>query len=160
MPERPTFRAHGAQMIETHLEKMLAVAEAVESNEDVEAVHDMRVASRRLRAALSVFGTAFPHGRFARFDADVKAVTTSLGEARDLDVMIETLEALEATVPANERAGIAAFVQEKRQARNRLQKPVVQALRRMEKRDLRGQFERLRERSEPDGSEEPTEGAE
>src|SRR5579871_2580831 len=117
----PTFRTYATQAIRESLHKMLSHAEGVREGEDIEAVHDMRVASRRLRAALSVFGAAFPGRDFARFERDVKAVTDALGAARDLDVMIDTLQKMEGELPPAEQAGIESFVQEKRSQRDKLQ---------------------------------------
>jgi CHAD domain-containing protein len=63
---------------------------------DVEAVHDLRVAARRLRSALTLF--AFdPDGRRARrADRTLGALARAAGRGRDLDVGIEILEALPA----------------------------------------------------------------
>ena len=46
----------------------------------------MRVATRRLRAALEVFEPCFPAGQFADALAEVKAIADALGERRDRDV--------------------------------------------------------------------------
>ncbi len=59
--------------------------------EDPEELHDMRVASRRLRVAIKVFGEALPV-RLRRMEAEMKWAATVLGEARDLDVQLEQLE--------------------------------------------------------------------
>jgi CHAD domain-containing protein len=50
---------------------------------DEDGVHDMRVATRRLRAALQVFGAA---GKLTRLEADVKRLQDALGAVRDLHV--------------------------------------------------------------------------
>src|SRR5688500_1971077 len=47
-------------------EGMLAHLEGVRLGTDIEAVHDMRVASRRLVAAMRVFHAAFPTRHYAR----------------------------------------------------------------------------------------------
>ena len=59
---------------------------------DVERVHDMRVATRRLRAAMEVFEPCFPRKRFRKALKEVKALADALGERRDRDVEIEFLE--------------------------------------------------------------------
>lgn len=59
--------------------------------EDPEELHDMRVASRRLRAAIKVFGEALPV-RLQGMEAEIKWLATALGEVRDLDVQLEQLE--------------------------------------------------------------------
>ncbi len=54
---------------------------------DIEGVHQMRVALRRLRAALELFAPWFDDGSQARFTADVKWIAASLAAVRDLDVL-------------------------------------------------------------------------
>ncbi len=142
-PEDQTFREFGAQVIRASLHKMLSHAGGVRSGTDIVAVHDMRVASRRLRAAITVFGPAFSGGSFRRFERDVKAVTDELSLARDLDVMIDTLMKLESTLAPGEQAGIEQFVQEKQAERSHMQNAVDKALDRMEKRDLSAQFDEV-----------------
>jgi inorganic triphosphatase YgiF len=64
---------------------------ALEAGDAVEAVHQMRVAMRRLRAALGLFGKAFPHAEFEALRAESKRIAATLGEARDWDVFVERL---------------------------------------------------------------------
>jgi inorganic triphosphatase YgiF len=64
---------------------------ALEAGDKVEAVHQMRVAMRRLRSALSLFGRAFPHAEFDALRAESKEIAVALGEARDWDVFVERL---------------------------------------------------------------------
>jgi CHAD domain-containing protein len=144
LPREPVrFRDYAAQVIEERLEKMLSYVEGVRMAEDIEAVHDMRVASRRLRAALSIFSSAFPATEFAHFEREVKMVTRALGNARDLDVMIETLQQLDTLLPEHQRAGMEAFIAEKASERKALQKDVQNALDHLEKSDLRGKFAQM-----------------
>ena len=58
--------------------------------EDIEALHDMRVATRRLRTALSVFDAALP-APVGLLRPEFGWVADALGEVRDLDVQIEWL---------------------------------------------------------------------
>ena len=77
---------------------------------DIERVHDMRVASRRLRAVLEIFEPCFPQGDFKTVLRDVKALADALGERRDPDVHIEDMEEFEKHVQAAVRPGIEALV--------------------------------------------------
>ncbi|MGH3144986.1 MAG: CHAD domain-containing protein, partial [Rubrobacter sp.] len=61
--------------------------------EDPEELHDMRVATRRLRAAMKVFEGALPE-RAKWFREELRWVAGALGEVRDLDVQIGRLESL------------------------------------------------------------------
>ncbi len=79
------------------LRKQFAAMQAHEPGtrlgEDAEELHDMRVATRRMRAALKLFSGALPQ-RAGFFRDELKWVASSLGEVRDLDVQIEQLQAL------------------------------------------------------------------
>lgn len=59
----------------------------VRRGEDAEAVHDMRVATRRLRTAMRVATPFFRRGTFTPFTADVKRLADRLGAVRDLEVL-------------------------------------------------------------------------
>jgi CHAD domain-containing protein len=63
----------------------------VKAAEDIEYIHRMRVASRRLRAALPLFRNCFPKKQYSRWMREVSTITRALGEARDLDVQIAAL---------------------------------------------------------------------
>jgi triphosphatase len=60
--------------------------------EDPEEAHDMRVATRRIRAAIALFGSVLPV-RMARYREELGWVASALGAVRDLDVQLEQLEA-------------------------------------------------------------------
>lgn len=57
---------------------------------DTEGVHQMRVALRRLRAALVLFRGMAPPALLNSLDAEVKWLAGLLGTARDWDVFLET----------------------------------------------------------------------
>src|SRR3954466_4190539 len=59
---------------------------------DIERVHDMRVATRRLRAALEIFEPCFPSREHQDAFNEVKAIADALGERRDADVTIAALD--------------------------------------------------------------------
>ena len=92
--------------------------------ENVERVHDMRVATRRLRAALEVFAPCFPAKRHRKALKRVKALADALGERRDRDVAIEFLDGFVGEAPETDRAAVAALIErlreEQRQANDEL----------------------------------------
>jgi CHAD domain-containing protein len=59
---------------------------------DPEALHDMRVAARRLRAAWPIFQPCLPCDA-KRWFADLRWISGCMGRVRDLDVEIESLRA-------------------------------------------------------------------
>ena len=70
--------------------------------EDIEELHDMRVATRRLRAAVAIFSNVLPV-RAQTFREELGWLAAVLGAVRDLDVQIEGLDDMEA-----DTAGLAA----------------------------------------------------
>jgi CHAD domain-containing protein len=75
-----------------------------------ERVHDMRVATRRLRAAMEVFVPCFPRKRFRKALKEVKSLADALGARRDCDVEIEFLEQFAAEADPGDREAVAAMV--------------------------------------------------
>lgn len=58
------------------------------TSEDPEYIHQMRVATRRLRAALRLFAPVLPEGLAESMRMPLSALMTHLGRARDLDVLL------------------------------------------------------------------------
>jgi CHAD domain-containing protein len=86
-----------------------AVPRAAEGT-DIEGVHDVRVASRRLRAAMDVAAPAFPPSWYKPLHTLAKDITSELGEVRDRDVMLEYLTGERDAAPPNERPGIDRLI--------------------------------------------------
>src|SRR3546814_12195228 len=69
-------------------------------NRDIEGVHQMRVALRRLRSALSLFAPALPAALTDPLIAELRWLNGPLGRKRDIDVFLaETLVPLSAKLP-------------------------------------------------------------
>jgi CHAD domain-containing protein len=66
--------------------------EGVRTAADPEHIHDMRVASRRLRATLPIFRGCFPAQEYRTWLREIRRITRALGVARDKDVQIEFLK--------------------------------------------------------------------
>lgn len=143
--EPPRLDVYAAEVISARLERMIPHIDGVRRSEETEPVHQMRVWSRRSRAALEVFDACFDSKEYRKVEAEVKAVTDALGEARDLDVMIETLTAREEKLPPDQRAGLESFIEKMRQRRGDRQEAVRTAVARLERRDLVRRFQVLAE---------------
>ncbi len=61
---------------------------AAKSGKDIEGVHQVRVALRRMRSALTVFRPAIPRTVTDSWAQQMRQFASSLGPARDLDVFI------------------------------------------------------------------------
>ena len=76
------------------------------ANEDPEGVHQVRVASRRLRAAMDISDDSFPKQWYRPLHKTAKDVTSALGKVRDRDVQLEAFAKLWRRASAAERQGI------------------------------------------------------
>lgn len=88
-PSDPAPEA-GRRILQRHLEQFLSRRYGLAYPADIEFVHEMRVATRRLRAALRVFGRAFD-GALPDIKDRLRGLTDSFGESRDCDVFVTFL---------------------------------------------------------------------
>ncbi|MEI7832306.1 MAG: CHAD domain-containing protein [bacterium] len=117
------------------LTELVAEFEGVRRAEDIECVHRMRVASRRVRTALNLFADCFPAKRVAQWQEQIKGITKALGAARDTDVQLEVLHELLAEAPEQRYLpGIRRVILRLEQRRKRLQVRLIAALDRLEER--------------------------
>ena len=74
--------------------------------EDPEELHDMRVATRRMRAAFEVFGEAFEPKVLKTQLKGLRATGRALGHPRDMDVFMEKAHLYLNSLPEDQRAGL------------------------------------------------------
>jgi CHAD domain-containing protein len=108
------MREAAARTIAVRTQEVFEHASGVLDTSDIERVHDMRVATRRLRAALEVFEPCFPKRELKRALRDVKRLADALGTRRDPDVALAAVEAIAAKLGSAERDGIQSFEDELR----------------------------------------------
>jgi CHAD domain-containing protein len=103
-----------ARIVSVRAAELSEHSQNVLDTDDIERVHDMRVASRRLRAALEIFEPCFAKRLLRSALKDTKRLADALGERRDRDVAIASLDDFAERMPAADRAGIASLVAELR----------------------------------------------
>jgi CHAD domain-containing protein len=112
--DEPFGRA-AARVIEVRAAEVFKHSAGVLDTAEIDRVHDMRVATRRLRAAMEVFEACFPSKPFRKALKEVKALADALGARRDRDVEIEFLERfIEEGVDADDLEPVARLVVQRR----------------------------------------------
>jgi triphosphatase len=98
-----------------HFHTFLRSEPGTRMGDDPEELHDMRVATRRMRAALSIFRQALP-ARSGRLRQELGWIADGLGAVRDLDVQLQRVEGWTNQIPAEGQGGseIVAALQEAR----------------------------------------------
>jgi CHAD domain-containing protein len=124
-----SYAEAAARIVSVRASELTEHAERVLDTGDIERVHDMRVATRRLRAALEIFEPCFPAKEYRETLAAVKRLADALGERRDRDVAIAALHAFNDQMPAPDRRGVGSLIEhlrDEQEQANRELAPLVE----------------------------------
>ena len=99
-----------AKVISTRAAELGEHARGVLDTGDIERVHDMRVATRRLRASMEVFEPCFPGKPYRQALREVRRLADGLGERRDRDVAIAALTGFNDQMHVPDRKGVASLI--------------------------------------------------
>jgi CHAD domain-containing protein len=117
LPDDPMAEA-GRKVLRFHFAEMLSHEEGTRLGSDIEALHDMRVATRRMRAAFEVFGSAFQTKALKPHLKGLRLTGRSLGKVRDLDVFMEKAQAYLEKLPEEQRSGLDPLLAHWQEIRN------------------------------------------
>jgi CHAD domain-containing protein len=138
-----SFADAAAKVVAVRAQELADHSENVLDTTDIERVHDMRVATRRLRAVLEIFAPCFPKALHRDVLHDVKALADALGERRDPDVHIAALDALAARAKPSSRAGVRLLAGRFRDEQAAANERLAEALERAEATNLDGRLRQL-----------------
>jgi CHAD domain-containing protein len=96
----------GRKVLRMHLARMLHFEAGARLGEDVEELHKMRVATRRMRGAWRVFDGAYRPKVQRRYVKELRSVAQALGAVRDIDVLLEHLDDYMSRLPAPGREAL------------------------------------------------------
>jgi triphosphatase len=110
----PLARA-AKKIISQQTSRMRANTHGALTGRDPEALHNLRVASRRTRVAIEVFGRIFGRARAEAILAELSVTGKILGEVRDMDVLISGLgpKFIKLETPKNSQKRIIEFLTHK-----------------------------------------------
>ena len=155
-PDEP-YRRAGARIVRVRAGELFDNAEGVLDTRDIERVHDMRVASRRLRAVLEIFAPCFPASEFKGVLRDVKRLADALGERRDPDVHIDALTTFSKALSAANKPGVERLIEDLEQRQARANDVLAAELERAAQRGLHGRLLALADAADVDDVEDPGE---
>lgn len=93
----------------TQVLRLRQCEEGVRSPGQVESVHDMRVACRRLNSAFRLLKPYLPARRVRKLRPTLEKLRDLLGDIRNLDVLKQALDDFRASASADESAGLQAL---------------------------------------------------
>ncbi len=131
------------EVLRVRFEEILDKRAAALQTEDIEGVHDMRVATRRLRSAMRDFAPLMTRKPLKKVKKDLKRIADALGAARDEDVAIVALEKLRGkTRSKNIKSGIEDLIAERRGRREQAQINLLENISADALEELKGKFEK------------------
>jgi triphosphatase len=123
-----TMEVAGKKVLQAQFEAMLSNEEGTRAGADPEALHDMRVATRRMRAALRITGPYLEGKAARRVTNGVRSVTRALGAVRDLDVLIDRAKEFQARLPAEQQQDLDGLLSDWNARRERSRKKMLRLL--------------------------------
>ncbi len=129
------------RIITTRLHEMMAFKAGAIDGRDIEYVHDMRVASRRLRAAMRNFADCFTRKKkFRRHLKRVERITSRLGDVRDLDVLIDRFQKDLKTMPEDAQSGVQNLIRHLQREREARRVPMFRMFEELDKSNFDRKF--------------------
>ena len=101
-----TFAEAGRKVFLAQFATMLWHEAGTRTGDDIESLHDMRVATRRMRAAVDVFTTVFRKKIIKSYLSELRHLGRLLGKVRDLDVFNEKAACYLNSLPDDSRNGL------------------------------------------------------
>ena len=129
------------RIITTRFYEMMSFRKGAIDGMDIKYVHDMRVASRRLRAAMRNFADCFaPKKKFRRHLKRVERITSTLGDVRDLDVLIDRFQKDLKRVPGDAQIGVQNLIRHLQQEREERRVPMFTMFEELDKSNFERKF--------------------
>jgi hypothetical protein len=138
-----TYSEAAARTVAVRGEEVFAHSGGVLDTGDIERVHAMRVATRRLRAVIEVYAPCFDREQLRPVLRDVKDLADALGARRDPDVELLALEQFAVSMGPDERPGVELFIDRTRAEQREGNRLLAEALDHIERTDLRGRIAAL-----------------
>lgn len=128
------------KILRTRFEEMTAHEQGTVDGSDIEALHDMRVASRRVQAVFKMFRGIFPKKKFKAEYNELRMLIRSLGEVRDYDVFIDKTEKLKADSHERDTRAIDLLIIRKKAEREQKRKLLIQHINSLNKAGYKEHF--------------------
>ncbi len=108
--------------------QMLEHEDGSRSGEDIEHVHDMRVATRRMRSIFLLLNEYFKAKAIDPFQRRLRKIARALGGVRDLDVMLDNLNQFRSTLAEADQAAMQGAVDQLQKRRDAARAHLVRLL--------------------------------
>ncbi len=128
------------KILRTRFNEMTSHEQGTIDGSDIEALHDMRVASRRVQAVLKIFRGIFPKRKFKAEYSELRLLTSSLGDVRDYDVFIDKLEKYRSSSAEKDHRAFDLLVIRKKAEREKKRKLLIKHIKELNKSGYKEHF--------------------
>jgi CHAD domain-containing protein len=138
-----SLRSNAPLMLHTRLEELYQFAPFICDPANVTELHNMRIASKRLRYTLEIFAPCFSGKDFEKVSSQVKAVQEQIGEIHDRDVRGPLLQAFLDSHAAHRpeiRAGLERLIESQQAERAALYRKFLAFWNKLQKQGFKREF--------------------
>jgi CHAD domain-containing protein len=101
----------------------------VRKDENIVALHRMRIATRRLRAAMRLFGPYLPAKQVRRVEKGLRQMARVLGSVRDFDVLLNKAQNYSENIPENKQRSLELLLRRWHKQRAKARKKMMKSFR-------------------------------
>ncbi len=123
------------------MQEMLSYESETVKGTDPEALHNMRVSARRLRATLKIHKNFFPKKQLRYQLEEIEKLINAFGPVREIDVLQEELENLIKDIPTKDKIALQWLVAQERTIRELHRKVMKAEIRKLIRTGFKRRFE-------------------
>ncbi len=113
----------------------------------IEALHNMRVSSRRLQSVLKIFRDCFPKKKYKAHYQKIRTLIRHLGCVRDYDVFMDTLETARKPLEEKHRKAIDLLIAKQKNLRLQERKNLLKEFKQLDAEGYKEKFFEFAEHS-------------
>lgn len=146
----PTDSMHvaGRKILGAYFQDMLDNEEGSRKGKDPEALHDMRVATRRMRAVFQVLGPYLQEDKSSKVGRGLRSVTQALGAVRDLDVLLDNARRFCSQLSLDRQQDMEGLISEWADHRKKARKKMIGLLNSKEYDQFRNRMQQFLQQNE------------
>lgn len=130
-------------ILKTRFREMLSFEKILLEKKDAEAIHDFRVAARRVQAILKIFHSFYTENLYRKNYHRLKSLIRALGEARQTDVYIDVIKKYGVTVKGQDKKAIDRLLKQQKAIRKQKIKSVIELINKLNNKGFKDQFAEL-----------------
>jgi CHAD domain-containing protein len=138
------------KILRTRVREVFSYAPQRAGTATEEAVHDMRVAARRLKAVLSIFSDRFKNKQLKHYSSGVRTLIQVLGEVRDTDIVLLRLRDFQhAKAGMDDDQALGFVIKHEIRNRRKAERRLLGVLKRLHANDFARDFRRFLKAADP-----------